>query len=114
MPPPHPHPTHHPRHTMTSHRPRTSTARDGTTYRQAVAQLKREGTNICWLCAQPIDMQLTEDNPQHPMAWTADHQTPLSQGGPPTIDNLREAHRTCNSRRGNRAPQHPPNNSRRW
>lgn len=40
-------------------------------------------------------------------ADSADHLVPRVQGGPDTIENLRPAHRRCNSRRGDRpAPGH--------
>lgn len=35
---------------------------------------------------------------------SVDHVVPLSKGGPSTMDNLRLAHRRCNSSKGNRAP----------
>ena len=34
-------------------------------------------------------------------ATTADHITPSSKGGNDDLDNLRPAHKSCNSRRGN-------------
>lgn len=42
---------------------------------------------ICWLCGQPG-------------ADTIDHIVPLSQHGADTDNNLRAAHRSCNSARG--------------
>jgi 5-methylcytosine-specific restriction endonuclease McrA len=80
--------------------------------RRVQAQLKREGTNVCWLCGQPIDLRLPY---LHPLAWTLDHVIPLSLGGHPLdMYNLREAHRRCNSSRGNRPPVTPQRNSRAW
>ena len=46
--------------------------------------------DICWICGQP-------GRPGDPL--TADHVTPLRDGGPTTRTNLRAAHRSCNSRR---------------
>ena len=50
----------------------------------------------CWLChrAVPVDVP-----PSHPDRASMDHVIPRSQGGPHTIDNLRLAHRMCNSLR---------------
>lgn len=41
--------------------------------------------------------------PNDPSAPTADHVVPVTLGGPHSIDNIRLAHRSCNSKRG-RAP----------
>jgi 5-methylcytosine-specific restriction endonuclease McrA len=66
--------------------------------------LARDGW-ICWLCGQPG-------------ADTADHLVAQVDGGGNSIDNLRAAHRACNSRRGAQALQQrrtqdaPP--SRNW
>lgn len=63
------------------------------------AWLKREGTNICWLCAKPIDLSLHHT---HPDSWTMDHIKPLSLFPELALErsNVREAHRSCNSKRG--------------
>lgn len=44
-------------------------------------------SDVCWLCGRPG-------------ADTVDHIVPYALGGADTIDNLRPAHRSCNSRRG--------------
>ncbi|WP_304452897.1 HNH endonuclease [Nocardiopsis sp. YSL2] len=91
--------------------------RSGRPLARAKAKLKREGSNLCWRCGGAIDMQLTAVAPNHADAWTLDHLTPLSQGGS-ALDpaNHREAHRRCNSARGNRADSAPAQqvNSRNW
>lgn len=51
--------------------------------------LSTYGTS-CWLCTDTD------------AATTADHVLPRSRGGSDHIDNLRPAHRRCNSARGNR------------
>lgn len=51
---------------------------------------------VCWLCGEPIDMNLP---PLHAQAFTLDHLTPISRGG--DIDGPTEpAHRSCNAARG--------------
>jgi len=70
--------------------------RDTYAYRQARAQVKRE-ENVCWICGEGA----RADDP-----WTADHLHPVVHGGASTRDNLRLAHRSCNSRRG--SPIGPP------
>jgi 5-methylcytosine-specific restriction endonuclease McrA len=44
---------------------------------------------VCWLCGRDG-------------ADSADHILPRSLGGSDALENLRPAHRTCNSARGNR------------
>ncbi|WP_372345524.1 HNH endonuclease [Streptomyces sp. KL116D] len=86
--------------------------RSGRRWRRAVAQLKSESLPICWICGYDIDMTLPH---LHPRAWTAEHVQPLSAGGDPyDPDNLRPAHRGCNSRKGNGPPPIPPRGSHRW
>jgi hypothetical protein len=73
--------------------------RSGRPYQRMCRMLRQEGTNICWICGQPIDIALHQS---HPWSWTLDHVLPLIDypclGLEPT--NHREAHRTCNSRKG--------------
>jgi 5-methylcytosine-specific restriction endonuclease McrA len=54
------------------------------------AKVMRRDGGICWLCHQPG-------------ADTADHVKPVSHGGSTVYSNLKAAHRSCNSSRGNRA-----------
>ncbi|WP_144121135.1 HNH endonuclease [Catellatospora sichuanensis] len=57
-------------------------------YQQNRILLLRTNT-LCWLCNR-----YGSD--------TADHIIPLSRGGSNKLSNLRPAHKSCNSRRGNR------------
>jgi 5-methylcytosine-specific restriction endonuclease McrA len=60
--------------------------------------------DTCWLCG-------------HPGATTADHVQPRSRGGLDALDNLRPAHRFCNTGRGaGPVPGRPvpPESSPRW
>lgn len=63
------------------------------------AQIKREGSHICWLCGKPIDMGLHHKDR---WSWTIDHVLPLKFYPHLALDmaNMREAHRACNSARG--------------
>ena len=56
----------------------------------------------CQICHEPVDREL---DPQDRMAATLDHVVPRSMTLFPddSPTNLRLAHRSCNSRRGNRA-----------
>ncbi|WP_406527360.1 HNH endonuclease [Streptomyces sp. I8-5] len=74
--------------------------------------LRRTGTHTCWLCGGWIDVELPDT---HPMSWTMDHVLPLSEYPHLALDptNHREAHRTCNSAKGNR-PVVKGKTSRNW
>lgn len=52
---------------------------------------------VCQLCDGPVDLTLPWTD-----RWSAtlDHIVPYSLGGPDDPENLRLAHRSCNSRRG--------------
>lgn len=67
----------------------------------------------CWLCGEPIDLDLP---PTHPKAFTADHVDAIANGGR-LLGELRPAHRACNSRRGRRrTPEqiNRPTTTREW
>lgn len=66
--------------------------------RRQVRALRRRDGDDCWLCKMPIDFTITSrDDPWH---WSRDHFIPRSLGGSSALENLRLAHRWCNSRRG--------------
>ncbi len=48
----------------------------------------------CHICGQPIDYDLPHLDPG---AYVIDHVIPLTKGGTDTLDNVRAAHRSCNS-----------------
>lgn len=87
--------------------------RHGRPIERAKAWLKANGDHVCWLCGIGIDMALPYT---HAQAWTLDHVIPLSIDPSLALDrsNHREAHRACNSRRGNRPVINNPKGSRRW
>lgn len=95
--------------------PRARYGRYGRPYQRLKETLRREGAHICWLCGEPIDMELSRAQPNHALAWTLDHVIPVSRGGA-VLDpaNVREAHRRCNSARGIGRPLRRLNTSRRW
>jgi 5-methylcytosine-specific restriction endonuclease McrA len=51
----------------------------------------------CHLCTKRVDPRLKSP---HPMSATFDHLIPVAEDGSDAPENLRLAHRTCNSRRG--------------
>jgi len=88
-------------------------SRSGRPRRRATAQVRAEEPN-CWLCGFPIDLSLPRNS-----KWgsTIDEILPLSKGGSTTDRaNLRHAHRSCNSSRGNGPPvrRHMGTASRIW
>ena len=54
----------------------------------------------CHICGEPTDPSLMGTNAD--LAPTLDHVIALSRGGPHTYDNVRCAHRICNSRKSDR------------
>jgi 5-methylcytosine-specific restriction endonuclease McrA len=58
---------------------------------------------VCWLCGRDG-------------ADSADHVLPRSRGGSDALENLRPAHRACNSARGNRigSAQRPARDGSGW
>lgn len=87
--------------------------RSGRPMNRVREQIKREGGHICWLCGKPIDMGLDRT---HPMSWTVDHVQPLSLYPELALDmgNMREAHRRCNSARGQGNRGNKGKISRNW
>jgi len=75
-------------------------------YRRKQAALKRRtrdenlpcgyGSPSGWGCGEPIDTTLDY---QHPLSFTADHDTPLGHGGTLLGQTLVPMHRRCNSRK---------------
>lgn len=82
-----------------------SNPRNGRPYRRLVAMQKAFGLP-CWICGHNIPANV--DGRTHPLAFTLDHEQPLSKGGS-LLDpaNARSAHRRCNSSRGNRQTSRP-------
>ncbi|MEU6267685.1 HNH endonuclease [Saccharopolyspora shandongensis] len=86
-------------------------SRSGRPWRRVGAQLRALGLP-CAICGRPINYDLP---PNHRQSFTADHVVPMALGGTNTIDNVRPAHRSCNSRRGKRMDfVHDMHHSRDW
>lgn len=65
-----------------------------------LAIYERDGWT-CWLCGLPVD---GDDDPKSGRFYpTLDHVIPRCDGGDHSDENLRCAHRSCNSSRGSRA-----------
>lgn len=81
--------------------------------RDALRKQARKSDAPCHLCGKPIQWDVPYT---HPLAFTADHLTPIALGGSMT-GPLKPAHRSCNSRRGikplNEAPL-MPRTTREW
>lgn len=63
--------------------------------------LERDG-RVCWLCGNRIDKKAPAGSPG---ALSVDHVVPLNRGGSNAVENLRVAHRSCNTRRGCPVPE---------
>ncbi|ATL70767.1 HNH endonuclease signature motif containing protein [Nocardia terpenica] len=70
---------------------------DHRAYRKATRKLRTE-SQVCHICGRLIDVSLPYTDP---MSWTADHIIPRSKGGH-LLGEMKAAHRSCNSSRGNR------------
>lgn len=66
------------------------------------ASLYERDNYTCQLCGEGVDMEA--DMRRDDWAPTLDHIKPRSQGGTHDVDNLRTAHRWCNSVRGDKDP----------
>lgn len=57
----------------------------------------RDG-GICWLCGKACDIEADPNSNNYP---SIDHVVPISLGGKDEWQNIKLAHRICNSLRGN-------------
>jgi 5-methylcytosine-specific restriction endonuclease McrA len=64
---------------------------NGHSRRKRIAREVLAQEHTCWICGHP-------ERPGDPL--TIDHLIPVAYGGTTTRENLRAAHRSCNSRRG--------------
>lgn len=89
---------------------------DGTSIRRLASQVIAEYGATCWLCGKPINLDADR---RTRAGLTLDHVLPVSQGGADSLDNLRPAHKGCNSKRQDRPPStirrpDPPEIDRRF
>ena len=68
----------------------------GKSARRLLAVARRDRW-ICWLCGERVDPRASGKR-----RATRDHVIPRSKGGPDALSNLRLAHYSCNSRRGDK------------
>jgi 5-methylcytosine-specific restriction endonuclease McrA len=54
---------------------------------------------VCYICGGPIDASITDRSAANP---SFDHVIPISRGGADVLDNVRPAHKGCNSHKGRR------------
>jgi 5-methylcytosine-specific restriction endonuclease McrA len=80
----------HPKHSEGLMVKRNSATRD-----KHRARIRRDQP-ACHICGKPIDYTLPHLDP---MAFVIDHVIPLAQGGRDAIDNIKAAHRECNSKK---------------
>jgi hypothetical protein len=72
-------------------------------YRRKQGQLKRRTKRealVCVWCGEPIDTTLHYTDP---MSFTADHPDAVANDGHLVKQELAPMHRSCNSKKGNRA-----------
>ena len=89
-------------------------ARSGRTGERLRALVKQMGTHVCWICGGKIDMGLPQE---HARSWTMDHVQPVSLRPDLAMEigNIREAHRSCNGKRGSNVNYQSGNgSSRNW
>jgi 5-methylcytosine-specific restriction endonuclease McrA len=88
-----------------------SKGRSGRPWRRIRAEVLASNS-VCWLCGHPIDLTLPAT---HAMSATVDHVVSLAAGGDPRgAENLKPAHRRCNSRKGAGEAQLNAPTSRPW
>lgn len=68
----------------------------------------------CFLCGTPVDLTEPYDHGRNPRYATLEHVIPQSLDGTHDVDNLRLAHKGCNSARGNRTPPDLTRATARW
>lgn len=68
----------------------------------------------CSLCGGIVDLTEPWDDGHNPRYPTLEHVIPQSHDGTHDVDNLRLAHKGCNSARGNRTPDETTTATRRW
>ena len=84
--------------------------RTGSVWNKLKAQVLKEEDH-CWICNKPVTKTIKWPDPMSP---SVDHVIPINQGGSQTTrSNLRLAHLSCNSSRGDGTRKRLPT-SRQW
>lgn len=78
----------------------TGRTKRGYGYRKYALEVYKRDAWICWLCGDPVDVEVCVPDPTAP---TLDHVMPVSHGGTDDPENLATAHFSCNVRRGAKA-----------
>lgn len=71
----------------------TSRSSDRAARFRAIIKRRRES---CHICGKQIDYDLPRTEP---LSFVIDHVIPLKRGGTDTLDNVKAAHRNCNSKK---------------
>lgn len=64
-----------------------------------LVSLYHRDNGICWLCGKRCDIALDKNNNYYP---SIDHVVPISKGGKDSWDNVKLAHRICNTIKSNK------------
>lgn len=72
-----------------------------TRWKKIAILVARDGC-VCWLCKNPIDLELVVP---HKYAVTLDHYVPKREGGTNVTKNLKLAHNKCNGKRDKLFPE---------
>lgn len=86
----------HPRKTATPTRPGSTGSTSWISAAERYAIYARDGW-VCWICNEPVDRDADILDNRYP---SLDHVLPRKHGGTHSPNNLRTAHRQCNSKRG--------------
>ena len=80
----------------------TTVTKRNTTLRDRHRRIIAKDRPPCHLCGH--DINYDAESHLDPLAFTVDHITPISRGGPDTLDNKAAAHRKCNREKSDRTP----------
>lgn len=80
-------------------RKRNSLAYTKESHTISLRQLYERDGGVCWICGKPCDYSAHYNDSAYP---SVDHVVPISKGGKDEWDNIKLAHRGCNSSRGNK------------
>lgn len=79
-------------------RRRTKKAKTAESSSISLPKLYERDKGICWICGEMCDYEADSNSNYYP---SIDHVIPIARGGLDKWDNIKLAHRLCNSQRGN-------------